>query len=215
MYHFHVQWTYAICWKGKLSHWEQKSPMLLRVQFCLICQKNQQLKQTLLVDIVILYNGVIGKRIDVSTFSAILQIKAVHFSYDPQPWVSNGSKPWDLPPPHQQFWKCTISTGILLFFIFLLKWHEWLSLFLHSKRVKKDCGLLGISLFLLKLANVTSTYWATSGALPGYALPTHCPSVPSKIQQPPGDSGYRVGRGPAQFTGAADIEAEQWRILQV
>lgn len=34
---------------------------------------------------------------------------------------------------HQQFWKCTISTGIAFFFIFLLKRHELLSLFLHSK----------------------------------------------------------------------------------
>lgn len=49
---------------------------------------------------------------------------------------------------------------------------------------------------------------------PRICLPTHCP-VPLKIQQPPGDSGYRVwGEGLPKFTGAADTRQSSEVILQ-
>ena len=95
---------------------------------------------------------------------------------------------------HQQFWKCTISTGILAFFSFSC-WND-MNCWVYFYTVKSEERLWSpwnISSFL-KLANVISTYWVTSGALPGYArLPIAL--CPSKIPQPPGDSGHQVWGG--------------------
>lgn len=64
--------------------------------------------------------------------------------------------------------KWLFSTGILAFFHFLAEMTCTVELFLHSKEEERLWSSWNISSFL-KLANVTSTYWATSGALPGYA----------------------------------------------
>lgn len=172
----------AICWKGT-SHREQKSP-ILRVPILSYLpkkkKKNQQWQsKPPLVDIVILYILYNRKENWCILLFHYLLTKAVHFSYDPQPFgylMGQNHGTCHLPSAvlemHYFYWYSCF------FFIFLLKWHELLSLFLHSKEWRKTV----VSLEYLFFPQACKCHLNLLGDLrgpPRICPPTHCP-VPLK-----------------------------------
>lgn len=102
-----------------------------------------------MVDIVIMYILYNMKELMYLTFSLFANQSYTFFIWPAASWVSNGSKPWDLPPPISNSGNALFLLVFLLsffLFIFLLKRHELLSLFLHSKEWRKT-GLLGCLFF--------------------------------------------------------------------
>ena len=146
------------------------------------------------------------------TFSLFANQSCTFFIWSTAFWVSNGSKPWDLPPPISSSGNALFLLVFLLFFSFSC-WND-MNCWVYFYTVKSEERLWSpwnISSFL-KLANVISTYWVTSGALPGYArLPIAL--CPSKIPQPPGDSGHQVwggGRPNSQVQPTPRQRAVKW-----